>query len=50
VYYFDKIPTQIESLTVLLVDCGAVLIAVTFSVWPAIRAAWLRPVQALRFE
>jgi lipoprotein-releasing system permease protein len=50
VYYFDKIPTQIESLTVLLVDCGAVLIAVTFSVWPAIRAAWLRPVQALRYE
>jgi lipoprotein-releasing system permease protein len=50
VYYFDKIPTQIESLTVFLVDCGAVLIAVTFSVWPAIRAAWLRPVQALRYE
>jgi len=50
VYYFDKIPTQIESLTVFLVDCGAVLIAVTFSVWPAVRAAWLRPVQALRYE
>lgn len=50
VYYFDKIPTQVESMTVLLVDFGAVLIAVTFSVWPAIRAAWLRPVQALRYE
>jgi lipoprotein-releasing system permease protein len=50
VYYFDRIPTQVESLTVLLVDAGAVLIAVTFSVWPAIRAAWLRPVQALRYE
>ena len=50
VYYFDSIPTKIESLTVLLVNCGAILIAVTFSVWPAIRAAWLRPVQALRYE
>jgi len=50
VYYFDQIPTRIESLTVTLVDAGAVLIAVAFSVWPAIRAAWLRPVQALRFE
>lgn len=50
VYYFDKIPTQVESMTVLLVDLGATGIAVTFSVWPAVRAAWLRPVQALRYE
>ncbi|HEX3151576.1 MAG TPA: FtsX-like permease family protein [Gemmataceae bacterium] len=50
IYYFDSIPTKIESMTVLLVNCGAILIAVTFSVWPAVRAAWLRPVQALRYE
>ena len=50
VYYFDAIPTKIEPLTVLLVDAGAILIAVLFSVWPALRAAWLRPVQALRYE
>jgi lipoprotein-releasing system permease protein len=50
VYYFDEIPTQVERLTVLLVNAGAILIAVTFSVWPAFRAAWLRPVQALRYE
>lgn len=50
VYYFDMIPTQVEPLTVLLVNSGAVFIAVSFSVWPAIRAAWLKPVQALRYE
>jgi lipoprotein-releasing system permease protein len=50
VYYFDAIPTKVEPMTVLLVNVGAVLIAVTFSVWPALRAAWLRPVQALRYE
>ena len=50
VYYFDQIPTKVESLTVLLVNAGAILIAVAFSVWPAFRAAWLRPVQALRYE
>ena len=50
VYYFDAIPTKIEPLTVFLVDAGAILIAVLFSVWPALRAAWLRPVQALRYE
>jgi lipoprotein-releasing system permease protein len=50
VYYFDAIPTNVEPMVVLLVDLGSILIAVTFSVWPAIRAAWLRPVQALRYE
>lgn len=50
VYYFDAIPTQVEPLTVFLVNLGAITIAVVFSVWPAIRAAWLRPVQALRYE
>ena len=50
VYYFDAIPTKVEPMTVLLVNFGAVAIAVTFSVWPAIRAAMLRPVQALRYE
>jgi lipoprotein-releasing system permease protein len=50
IYYFDVIPTNVEPLTVLLVNVGAIAIAVTFSVWPAIRAAWLRPVQALRYE
>ena len=29
---------------------GAISIAVAFSVWPALRAAWMRPVQALRYE
>jgi lipoprotein-releasing system permease protein len=50
VYYFDAIPTHVESETVLLVNVGAILIAVAFSVWPALRAAWMRPVQALRYE
>jgi lipoprotein-releasing system permease protein len=50
VYYFDAIPTRVEPLTVFLVNLGAIAIAVAFSVWPALRAAWLRPVQALRYE
>jgi lipoprotein-releasing system permease protein len=50
IYYFDEIPTNIESLTVLLVNVGAVSISVVFSVLPALRAARLHPVKALRFE
>jgi lipoprotein-releasing system permease protein len=50
VYYFDRIPTNVEAGTVLLVNIGAISIAVIFSVMPALRAARLHPVRALRFE
>jgi lipoprotein-releasing system permease protein len=50
IYYFDKIPTDIQGWTVFLVNAGAVAIAVLFSVLPALRAALLHPVRALRYE
>ncbi len=50
VYYFDSIPTDIQPMSVLLVNLGAVGIAVLFSVLPALRAALLHPVRALRYE
>lgn len=50
VYYFKDIPTNIETMSVLLVNVGAIGIAVAFSVLPAYRAARLHPVRALRFE
>jgi lipoprotein-releasing system permease protein len=49
VYYFYKIPTIVEPLTVILIVIGSVVIAVGASVVPAIRAASLHPVKALRF-
>ena len=50
VYYFTQIPTDIQAWTVFMVNVGAVLIAVLFSVLPALRAAMLHPVRALRYE
>jgi lipoprotein-releasing system permease protein len=50
VYYFDSIPTDIQAWHVVLINLGAVAIAVVFSILPALRAAWLHPVQALRYE
>jgi len=50
VYYFDKIPTDIQPMMVLLVNVGAIGIAVLFSILPALRAAMLHPVRALRYE
>jgi lipoprotein-releasing system permease protein len=50
VYYFDEIPTNVEIPAVVLVNVGALAVAVVFSVLPALRAARLHPVRALRFE
>ena len=50
IYYFYKIPAIIDPLTVAWVVLGAVGIAVLASVMPAIRAARLHPVEALRYE
>lgn len=50
VYYFDEIPTHVESAMIFGVNIGAILIAMVFSVLPALRAAMLHPVRALRFE
>ncbi len=50
VYYFTEIPTIVHPFTLVWVMCGAVAIAVLASVLPAMRAARMHPVQALRFE
>ena len=50
VYYFQEIPTVTEPATVAWVVGGSVLIAVMASVLPALRAARLHPVEALRYE
>lgn len=50
VYYFSEIPTDVRLLSVLWVNIGAIGIAVLFSVLPALRAALLHPVRALRYE
>jgi lipoprotein-releasing system permease protein len=50
VYYFKDIPTNIQPMTIILVNIGAIGIAVLFSVLPALRAAMLHPVRALRYE
>jgi lipoprotein-releasing system permease protein len=48
IYYFHEIPTIVNPVTVAWVLTGAVAIAVVASVLPALRAAMLHPVDALR--
>lgn len=50
VYYFNSIPTIVEPTTVMWVVAGSIAIATTASVLPAMRAARMNPVRALRFE
>jgi lipoprotein-releasing system permease protein len=50
IYYFSEIPTIISPFMVVMVAFGAILIAVLASVLPALRAARLHPVEALRYE
>ena len=50
IYYFYKIPTLVDPWTVAWIVLGAVGIAVLASVLPALRAAVLHPVEALRYE
>ena len=50
IYYFFTIPTIIDPATVAWIVAGAVAIAVASSVLPALRAARLHPVEALRHE
>ena len=50
IYYFERIPTIVDPMSIVMVMCGAILIAVMASVLPAFRAARLHPVEALRYE
>jgi lipoprotein-releasing system permease protein len=50
IYYFYKIPTIVEPMTVASIVVGALAIAVGASVFPAIRAARMHPVEALRYD
>jgi lipoprotein-releasing system permease protein len=50
IYYFDQIPTSIQPTGIAFIVVGALIIAVLSSVIPALRAALLHPVRALRYE
>lgn len=50
VYYFDKIPTFVQASNIAMVNIGSIAIAILFSILPALRAALLHPVRALRYE
>ncbi|MGD9127839.1 MAG: ABC transporter permease [Planctomycetia bacterium] len=50
VYYFYRIPTIVDPMMIVQVVGGTLLIAILASIAPALRAAFMHPVEALRHE
>jgi lipoprotein-releasing system permease protein len=50
IYYFYRIPAIVDPKTIAWIVLGALAIAVLASILPAVRAARLHPVEALRYE
>ena len=50
VYYFPEIPSEVVPWKAALVLCGAVVFSVLGALLPAVKAARMDPVRALRFE
>jgi lipoprotein-releasing system permease protein len=50
VYNFNDIPVDVQPMSVVWINVGAIAVAAVFSLLPAMKAARLQPVRALRFE
>ncbi|MBL8964993.1 MAG: ABC transporter permease, partial [Phycisphaerae bacterium] len=50
IYYFTEIPSRVEWDKAVMVMSGGALSSVAGALLPALRAAFLHPVAALRFE
>lgn len=50
VYYFNQIPTVVNPNSIIITVCIAIASSVIFSIYPALRAARLNPVETLRYE
>jgi lipoprotein-releasing system permease protein len=50
IYYLDKIPSEINYSTIVIIVIATILVSILFSIYPAIKASRLKIVEALRYE
>jgi lipoprotein-releasing system permease protein len=50
VYYVDRLPIEVDPLEYLLVGVSALVITMLATVYPALAASRLRPVEGIRYE
>jgi len=50
VYYVDKLPINVDGVEFLLVALSALLITTIATIYPAVAASRLRPVDGIRYE
>jgi lipoprotein-releasing system permease protein len=49
-FMFEKIPNEVDALPALLIVAGAIIAGLVGALIPALRAARMQPVEALRYE
>jgi lipoprotein-releasing system permease protein len=50
VYYIDRLPVNVDAMDYLMVSIAAMVICTIATIYPAVTAARVRPVDGLRYE